>query len=53
MLSILIPIYNTICTDLVTQIHSEAMTLNIPFEFWLSMTVPDMISMKSTDKFQL
>ena len=32
MLSILIPIYNTICTDLVTQIHSEAMTLNIPFE---------------------
>lgn len=32
MLSILIPTYNTICTDLVAQIHAEAIALKIPFE---------------------
>lgn len=32
MLSILIPIYNTVCTVLVRQLHKEAITLGIPFE---------------------
>lgn len=32
MLSILIPTYNAICTDLVAQIHAEAIALKIPFE---------------------
>lgn len=32
MLSILIPTYNTVCTDLVGQLLSEAETLDAPFE---------------------
>lgn len=32
MLSILIPTYNAICTELVARIHSEATRLDIPFE---------------------
>lgn len=32
MLSILIPTYNTVCTELVAQIHAEAIMLKIPFE---------------------
>ncbi len=32
MLSILIPTYNTLCLELVRQLHDEAITLHIPFE---------------------
>ena len=32
MLSILIPTYNAICTELVARIHAEATRLDIPFE---------------------
>ncbi len=32
MLSILIPTYNAICTELVVRIHAEATRLDIPFE---------------------